>query len=200
MRLFPLNLVFFPRAFLSLHIFEERYRKMMSFCLSNNANFGICLIREGDEVGGSAEPHKIGTEAKIITAERLPDGRYNIGVAGRRRFQILDLDRSLPYLQGQIQWLDEQAAEEEEILETRNMAQSLYLDYARRLKQTYRVSPDEKGVDDSPETLSWIIANTLQVELPEKQELLEIRNAQERLAKEIIILRKLTSTVTRYIW
>ncbi|MFB3052831.1 MAG: LON peptidase substrate-binding domain-containing protein, partial [Dehalococcoidia bacterium] len=48
--LFPLNSVLFPGATLPLHIFEERYKKMVNLCLESNSPFGVLLIRSGSEV------------------------------------------------------------------------------------------------------------------------------------------------------
>jgi hypothetical protein len=51
LRLFPLNTVLFPGAVLNLHVFEPRYKQMISECLEGGEAFGVCLIREGDEAG-----------------------------------------------------------------------------------------------------------------------------------------------------
>jgi Lon protease-like protein len=47
LRLFPLNTVLFPRAVVSLHVFEERYRMMIAECLDAGEAFGVVLIRDG---------------------------------------------------------------------------------------------------------------------------------------------------------
>ena len=64
--LFPLNLVLFPFSRVQLHIFEQRYRQMIRFCLDNDQPFGIVMIRTGEEVEGEAEPYLIGTAVRII--------------------------------------------------------------------------------------------------------------------------------------
>src|SRR5712691_11117723 len=63
--LFPLGSVLFPGALMPLHIFESRYRLLVRRCIQRKQSFGIVLIRSGSEVGASAEPHAIGTEARI---------------------------------------------------------------------------------------------------------------------------------------
>lgn len=59
--LFPLRAVLFPGATTSLHVFEPRYREMVGRCLEHEEPFGVCLILDGEEVGGPATPHRVGT-------------------------------------------------------------------------------------------------------------------------------------------
>ncbi|MCH8222137.1 MAG: LON peptidase substrate-binding domain-containing protein [Chloroflexi bacterium] len=68
--IFPLNTVLFPGAPLPLRIFEPRYREMLKRCLDGDRRFGVALIKSGPEVGGPAEPHDVGTVARI---ERVRD-------------------------------------------------------------------------------------------------------------------------------
>ena len=63
--LFPLNSVLFPHHKLSLRIFEPRYLKLIETCYKEARSFGVCLIREGREVGAPAIPFEIGTSVVI---------------------------------------------------------------------------------------------------------------------------------------
>ena len=74
--------VLFPGAQISLHIFEERYRLMISRCIALKEHFGIVLIREGEEVGETADPYDVGTIARITQAIRSADGQMYITVEG----------------------------------------------------------------------------------------------------------------------
>src|SRR5581483_3931480 len=66
LRLFPLNTVLFPGAVLNLHVFEERYRRLIAECLDTGEAFGVVLLREGEEAGDpDAVPHDVGTTAEI---------------------------------------------------------------------------------------------------------------------------------------
>ena len=79
--LFPLGAtVLFPGAQISLHIFEERYRLMISRCIALKEPVGIVLIRDGQEVCGTAEPYEVGTIAHITNAIRFDDGEMFITV------------------------------------------------------------------------------------------------------------------------
>ena len=87
--LFPLHTVLFPGATIPLQVFEERYKKMMKVCLESDGRFGVVLIKDGQEVGGSAIPHNIGTIAKVLTVSESSMDRLHITAIGEERFQIL---------------------------------------------------------------------------------------------------------------
>jgi len=87
--LFPLNTVLFPGGLLPLRIFEPRYLDMISYCFRHSSDFGVCLIREGDEVGQAAFTYNVGTLAKITDWHRTQDGLLGIWVLGQQRFHIL---------------------------------------------------------------------------------------------------------------
>jgi len=101
--LFPLGSVLFPGMLLPLHIFEPRYRLLVKRSIESDEPFGIVLIKSGPEVGGPAEPHRIGTTAKIMGSTPLPGGRSFIIARGDRRFEIgsIDAERE-PYLVAQV--------------------------------------------------------------------------------------------------
>jgi len=87
--LFPLHSVLFPGGPLALRIFEPRYLDMISRCMKDESGFGICLIREGDEVGEVAQPYDIGTLARISYFNRRADGLLGITAHGEQRFHIV---------------------------------------------------------------------------------------------------------------
>ena len=88
--IFPLNTVLFPGSLLPLKVFEQRYLDMAAASLKDQAPFGICLIASGNEVGGGAEPHPVGTLASIDQWEMEQLGILMITVRGGRRFRIID--------------------------------------------------------------------------------------------------------------
>lgn len=87
--LFPLHTVLFPDAPLSLRVFEPRYLDLVSRCLREDGGFGVCLIREGEEVGEVAEVFGVGTVAKIVNWEQREDGLLGILAQGQQSFHIL---------------------------------------------------------------------------------------------------------------
>src|SRR5437867_7646538 len=101
--LFPLTTVLFPEMLLPLHIFEPRYRLLVRRCMDDDRPFGVVLIRSGQEVGAIAEPHAIGTEAKIMAFSPLSDGRSYVVVRGIRRFAVEQaMPDAEPYLVGRV--------------------------------------------------------------------------------------------------
>jgi hypothetical protein len=87
--LFPLQTVLFPGGALPLKIFEQRYMDMAKACLKAEAPFGVCLIAQGAEVGAPAEPHTVGTLARIATWDMEQLGVLQVVVHGGERFRLL---------------------------------------------------------------------------------------------------------------
>lgn len=108
--LFPLGTVLFPDGRLGLRVFEPRYLDMVSRCLREDGTFGICLIRDGSEVGAAARPHTVGTEAHIVDWDRDDDGLLGLTVRGQRRFRITTTEvQSDNLLLADVEWLEEPA-------------------------------------------------------------------------------------------
>ena len=109
--LFPLGTVLFPGSAMGLHIFEPRYRQLVDDLVATPPPrmFGIIAIREGHEVGADSVRalYDVGCVAELRQVERTIDGRFAVGVVGGRRFRLLDVDRSLDYLQATVELLDE---------------------------------------------------------------------------------------------
>ena len=87
--LFPLHAVLFPGGTLPLRIFEPRYLDMVSDCMKADKGFGVCLIREGSEVGKAADTYEIGTLSNISYFNKQPDGLLGITAQGQQRFKII---------------------------------------------------------------------------------------------------------------
>lgn len=88
--IFPLNTVLFPGGVLPLRIFEQRYMDMAKTCLKDGSAFGVCLIREGTEVGRPAIPEAVGCTARIIDWDMQQLGLLLVRTLGEQRFTILD--------------------------------------------------------------------------------------------------------------
>ena len=113
--LFPLRTVLVPGLVLPLHIFEPRYRLMVSTLAEapeDERGFGIVAMRPGcTEADGRAGIYEMGTMARITRVDALPDGRYDIVTVGARRFSIESLDDALPYTRAQVRLHDEPIGE-----------------------------------------------------------------------------------------
>lgn len=88
--LFPLGTVLFPGGLLPLRLFEQRYLRMAKVCLRDDSPFGVCLIREGSEVGVPALPEPVGCIARIVRWDMQQLGVLQIVAQGTRRFRIVE--------------------------------------------------------------------------------------------------------------
>jgi Lon protease-like protein len=88
--IFPLNTVLFPEGVLPLKIFEQRYLEMTKLCLRDNVPFGVCLIREGTEVGRPAVPQSVGCLASITRWDMPQLGLFHLVTRGGERFRVLE--------------------------------------------------------------------------------------------------------------
>jgi uncharacterized protein len=88
--IFPLGTVLFPGGMLPLKVFEQRYIEMTKACLRDNSPFGVCLIREGREVGTPALPHTIGCLATIAEWDMPQLGLFHLLARGAERFRIVE--------------------------------------------------------------------------------------------------------------
>ena len=191
MPLFPLEVVLFPGGVLPLHIFEQRYRLMIQYCLDNDRLFGIVLIKKGREVGEHAEPYLVGTAVKIIEVDQLEDGRMNLITLGQHRFEITKIRRNLPYLVGQVRVFEAEDTEPPEDSEMHGVrAIQLYRTYESLLAE---LIPQWKVVEEIPTTpdhLSYQIATRLQIPLTDKQQLIETVSIHQLLDREIELLER----------
>jgi len=120
--LFPLpNLVFFPRTYLPLHIFEPRYRDMVRTAAASHRMVGMVLLKEGWETNYEGAPPilPLGCVGRMINVQPLSDGRFNILLQGLRRFEIQQELGAESYRQGRIALKDLAQPDEELPVEIR---------------------------------------------------------------------------------
>jgi Lon protease-like protein len=93
--LFPLpTVVLFPNVYLPLHIFEPRYRQMVTDALAGDRMIGMVLLQPGYETEYERAPaiYAVGCAGLITHVERLADGRFNIVLRGVERFRVVAED------------------------------------------------------------------------------------------------------------
>lgn len=91
--LFPLKSVLFPKGRLPLQIFEQRYIDLIRHSMRSDSGFGICLLKEGEEVarpGMQQQVHKIGTYVQVVDWDQLANGLLGVTVEGRYKFAVQD--------------------------------------------------------------------------------------------------------------
>lgn len=164
--IFPLPLVLLPAEVVPLHIFEERYKRMINACLADAEPFGVVWL--GDE--GLAET---GCTARISELlERTDDGRMNILVEGERPFRLVRRIDDLPFPAGEVELLDDEPDAPQDHSEA---VRSAYAEVVERATEQ-RPTPDELAAIDA-----YGMAARIELDPPFKQRLLECRSEDARL-------------------
>ena len=183
--LFPLQLVLLPGEILPLHIFEERYKKLIGECRAGGEEFGLVLSDDDGEVAGHGC-----TAAVYEVLEEFDDGRLNILVEGRERFRLDEImrpdDEEADYLTGRVELYDDVDDEAEgpsgELVDS---ASTLF----RRMVTLMGV--DDPRVPRGHARLSFRLASAVDFGLPLKQRLLESRSETERLELLVAVMSAL---------
>lgn len=181
--LFPLRTALFPGMPLPLRIFEERYKTMVSELLQTGGQFGVLLIREGQEVGGGAVPYKVGTLARITECEELPGGRYVLSAKGTRRFRLRKMLPPRPYPYGEIEMLDESFdPTEPRLVRASETVRSTFPVYFRlALSRTDQWARD-MDLPANPRDLVNLVVQQIQADEEAKQKLLEQESAADQVS------------------
>jgi Lon protease-like protein len=174
--LFPLNAVLFPGGPLPLRIFEPRYVDMVGRCLREGRGFGVVLIRDGGETG-PAEFHEIGTLARIVDFNQLPEGLLGLATIGHERFRVRTHHRQADGLNlGTVEWLD---------TEPQAVVPGEYEHLAEVLEKLLPELGDHyRHVERNPRDASWVgyrLAEILPLTVESRQFCLELERPLERL-------------------
>lgn len=174
--LFPLQTVLYPGGPLSLRIFEPRYLDMVSRCLKQEQGFGVCLIREGHEIG-PAKVHETGTLARIKDWSQGEDGLLHILARGEGRFRIQSQRKQADGLNlGEVEWLQDEP--QAGVPEGRRELAELLRQIIQQVEGPYL------GVETHYEDASWVgcrLAELLPLSLPQRQYFLELNDPVKRL-------------------
>jgi len=197
--IFPLpNVVLFPNVFLPLHIFEPRYRDMVSDALAGDRIIGMVLLQPGHEKEYEARPpvFPIGCAGVITHSEPLGDGRYNIVLRGLERFRIVSEDASRAYRLAQIEPLPETVPEGDrtELRRHRHRLEALLAAAIERTGKEPRFPP---AVPD--EDLVNALAQYIELEPLERQALLE-RDGILARCRALVDLLEMKSLMQKATW
>ncbi len=195
--LFPLGTVLFPGLVLPLHIFEERYRRLVRDLLDESGpqQFGVVAIRKGRETGidGVSSLHQVGCTATLRQVDSREDGRFDLVTVGTQRFRLLGLDHSLPYLQGEVELLGEDAGDQVAARRAAQAVQQAFHAYLDAVDAQAAAKVQLAGLPDEPVALSYLVAATMIVDLSDKQDLLAAPDALHRLTAERALLVRETA-------
>jgi Lon protease-like protein len=184
--IFPLpNVVLFPDVPLPLHIFEPRYRDMVRDVSSSHELVGMTLMR-GEPQAGTCGFFEIGCAGRIVSVEKLPDGRFNILLRGVREFRVIRhiADRST-YHQAEVEW---RSGSGKVLGASRRQALAQALSrFIRNLPE----SPAHRLLNDptvSDELLVNFISFALDIDPLEKQGLLQAETTEMRAQRLMEII------------
>ena len=178
--LFPLGIVLLPGEVVPLHIFEERYKKLIGERLEEG-EFGIVLAEE-DSV------RECGTAARVTQLiEEMDDGSMNILVKGGRRFRIIEVrepaDSETDYLSAEVEFYRDSEPEGSTAL------QEAVLEVFARMLVLMDVEEPEEPAGEGP--LSFRVAGSVDFGAALKQELLESLSEEQRLETLITVITSL---------
>jgi len=195
--LFFMDACLIPGGVLTLHIFEPRYKAMMSRCMQGVARFGIVKIRSNAQ---HSESEIVGCSAEIIlpTARETDDGRWFCDVVGRKRFVVLDChgnDDLHGLVFGKVNFVEDipYVTPSPESVETK-----ILLDYGKDLAfrshemgalDFSKASRWSGGEDEV--SLSFWLAYILPVSWDVKQQLIVLNSTKLRLAQVVLLLEGL---------
>ncbi|MBI2430386.1 MAG: LON peptidase substrate-binding domain-containing protein [Ignavibacteriales bacterium] len=169
--LFPLNVVLFPQSQLPLHIFEDRYKTLISECITYDIVFGINFVHE-------QQMRSIGCTASVKeVTKRYPDGRIDIVVEGRRRYTLHNIvEAPHPYYSGRISWYNDIHEEVDDIL--RLKAVHLHNEFVRTV---FQGSVAQVHHDDIRKTRAFHLVQKSGLDLVQRQVFLSMNSENTRL-------------------
>jgi len=177
--LFPLHAVLFPGGTLPLRIFEPRYLDMISSCMKQDKGFGVCLIREGSEIGKAADTYEIGTLSNVSYFNQQADGLLGITAQGQQRFKIISQEIQANQL----------TLANVELLE--NEKPCALPEAFSRAAKTLRTQLEQLGypfikMETKYDDASWVssrLAELLPIRLEQKQYFLQLDDPLQRLER-----------------
>jgi|SRR5579875_1494895 len=199
--LFPLGTVLFPGMVLPLHIFEERYRTLVSDLQAGPEprRFGVIAIKKGRETGidGVSALYEVGCTATLREAEPYDDGRYDLVTVGTDRFRLEALDDSKPYFQADVTFIPDETGDAPAAGLAAHALSQMFRRYLDALSTRGLAEVNVPDLPEEPVLLSYLIAAAVIIDLPERQALLAQPDALSRLgAERALLAREITMLTT----
>jgi hypothetical protein len=166
--IFPLGIVVYPGENLNLHIFEPRYKQLISECKEVNKPFGIPTVIEN-------KVQDFGSLVEIIEISKVHDnGEMDIKTRGSRIFRILEVIKEIPdklYSGAIVTYPDNYGQGNPDVM--RKVMNSI-----RDLHKLLKVSKEFKKEDT--ELNSYDVAHHIGLSLEEEYELLGLMDERQR--------------------
>jgi Lon protease-like protein len=172
--LFPLQLVAFPGTAIPLHIFEDRYRRMVGEAEAAGSEFGIVLAKDEGIVNAGC------TVVVEEVLHRYADGRFDVMTRGQRRFILRSVDGELEYLRGEVDFF-----EDDDFSAVPDLLRKQVFDAIERLgKEQLRFDPDDPHVS---------------FQLIRAIDDLDFQNIMQRSRSELDRFQKIAIVIDKYI-
>jgi uncharacterized protein len=181
--MFPLpDITFFPHTLLPLHIFEARYRALVTDVLARDRRLCIAQLRPGYEATYAGKPavRAVAGAGEIVKWERLGTGRYNILVKGDARVRIEAEHPSDTLYRIAVGRRLHEVGPRGDVTAARERIRTA----CRRLLVLLKRPPDllDSALDDQPGAVTDRVAAAVIPESAMRQRLLETLDVEERLA------------------
>lgn len=179
-----------PNEFVPLHIFEERYRQMLTDIEKGSGTFGLVYFDADDPFSDTPPSGSIGCSAQLRSSETLSDGRSNILTRGVQRFRIIEyVDAEAPYLVAGVEFFNDDPPVDAEV---NVLADEVFALFRKLASSAYRIEGRSGRVPDidqaPPEELSFLVTSALNFEDQKKNEFLCMTDTKERLSQLRAIL------------
>ena len=187
------NTVLFPGVVIPISVGRDRSVRLIREANKSEALIGVVSQKEDDtEVPGPEDLNKVGTVARILKMLKMPDGTNTVILQGQQRFKWTEVIQEEPYHKAKVEGyggIDEPLPEKE----GQAMMESLR-DLSVELIEMNPNIPTEaaeaiKGIDRLGFLVNFIGSN-MQVEVEDKQSILEEVNLNERAQKVLELLHK----------
>jgi ATP-dependent Lon protease len=194
--IFPLPLVLFPGVPLPLHIFEERYRRMLADVRAANSLFGLSYFDPNTSALDRPPAGHVGCATEVVEVQTMPDGRSNILTLGVARYRVAEyVERGEPYLVARVEFFEDEEADASLVRKRADEVTEMFMRIARAMRSIN----DERGSlpelpREDPERLSFLVAAVVEMDAGDKQELLELRSTTERLRRLYTLLSQAVSS------
>lgn len=178
------NTVVFPMTVVPLAAGQPRSLRLIDDVASGDRLVGLVLQKDPKQEGaGPGETYEVGTIASIHQMMRVPDGTVRLAVQGLRRMRIVEWVAEEPYLKALVEAIPETVEDTVEVKALMRTALELF----QRLVSLVSNLPEELvtaalNIDD-PLHLVYLIASNLRMEPEERQALLELDSARDKLMK-----------------
>lgn len=177
------NTVLFPGVVIPITVGRDKSIKLIRDANKGNKIIGVTTQRDGNvEDPQVGDLNQTGTVAQILKMLRMPDGNTTVIIHGKKRFKIKEMVTQDPYFQGNIELIPDIKTEGTD--KEFDALISTVRDMAITIIQNSPQIPQEAGFAirniESPSFLVNFIASNMNLEVVEKQQLLEMPNIKER--------------------